>query len=710
MRNESGWRGKSHSLVQCQPTAVRYLPLRFMTMRIAGAFLALATLAASAQGQTWTPLGPPGGDARILAADPARPSRLFLGTVDGHIFGSEDSGTHWTLLGRASSRLDAVITAIMVNPRDGNVLYASSWTRDSASGGGVFRSTDGGHTWTSAGLAGQAVRTLAMAPSDPNVLVAGTLDGVYRSLDASKSWNRISPEHQEELRNLDSLAIDPHDSNVIYAGTFHLPWKTSDGGRSWHPVHEGMIDDSDVMSLLIDRTDSRRIYASACSGIYRSDDNAAQWRKIQGIPYTARRTYAITQDPKRPASVYAATSEGLWKTEDGGMTWRRTTPESWVVNSVIVAQGSPGKLLIGTEELGVMASEDGGEHFVDSNTGFEHRQIIALGLDAHRLGRILAILAHASEPILATEDDGRTWSALGPGLRAEQALGVYAAPDNAWWVSLVRGGLMRYDSGKNRWIQVGKVAGDPSELNSHVSGDRRKFQSKPLKGSQPLLDVVSDLAFSSDRWYAATPSGLIVSENQGTTWVRKPVGPLTSLPVESVRVSANGQQIWAVSLRGLVFSEDAGKSWAWHDLPLKSGGALTLDTQPNDENTLVAIARNGLYISRNAGITWEQAASGLPSTPVQSFAATESVFAASMRTGGLYISSDSGRTWARVPGPLGDGFFSAVAPSNKPGVIFAASTTEGLYKVEWPGFSTTDANPSNRSILQTAGENTSQRH
>src|ERR1700691_1937689 len=93
--------------------------------------IVLLLLAATAsRGQVWKPLGPPGGDVRALADDPARPARVFLGTADGHIFGSEDSGAHWTLLGRASSRLDAVITAIVVDPRDGNVLFASSWTRD----------------------------------------------------------------------------------------------------------------------------------------------------------------------------------------------------------------------------------------------------------------------------------------------------------------------------------------------------------------------------------------------------------------------------------------------------------------------------------------------------------------------------------------------------------------------------------------------------
>jgi photosystem II stability/assembly factor-like uncharacterized protein len=661
-----------------------------------GAFLAFLLVAATgARGQSWKPLGPPGGDARALAVDPSRPSRVFLGTADGHIFASEDSGAHWKLLGRASSRLDAVITAIVVDPRNGNVLYASSWTRDSAAGGGVYRSGDGGQTWSSAGLAGQAVRALAVAPSDPNVLVAGTLDGVYRSVDAGKSWARISPEHHEELRNFDSLAIDPRDPQIIYAGTYHLPWKTVDGGRGWKPIHEGMIDDSDVMSLLVDQGDPRRIYASACSGLYRSEDGAAQWRKIQGIPYTARRTYAITQDPQQAASVYAATSEGLWKTADGGMTWRRTTPETWVVNTVVVAEGHPGRVLIGTEEPGILTSDDGGEHFRDANAGFEHRQILALGLDAKQPGRILAVLAHAPEPILATEDEGKTWSPLGPGLNTEQVSRVFAAPDGAWWVSSAHGGLLRYDAGRKAWMKAGMFIGNTANAKIPVSpqGDVERAGARHFVSRQPLVKIVTDLAFSSSAWYAGTSSGLLVSGDLGATWRLTPVGPLTSLPVQSVRVSADGRRIRVVSLRGLVFSDNGGASWTWHDLPWESGGAVTLDSKPGDENTLIAIARNGLYISRDAGNHWQQAASGLPSTPVQDFAATGGVFVASMRTGGLYVSSDSGRTWERVRGPLADGFFAVVAPAKEAGVVFAASTTEGLYKVEWA------VSPSNPATL-----------
>src|SRR5258708_16049436 len=108
-----------------------------------------------------------------------------------------------------------------------------------------------------------------------------------------------------------------------------------------------------------------------------------------------------------------------------------------------------------------------------------------------------------------------------------------------------------------------------------------------------------DMGFSSKEWYAATSSGLLMSADGGATWTGKPIGSVTAVPVQSVHVSSNGERIRVVSLRGLVFSDDGGNSWTWHDLPLNSGGAVTLDAQPGDENTLIAIAHSGLYISRD---------------------------------------------------------------------------------------------------------------
>jgi photosystem II stability/assembly factor-like uncharacterized protein len=335
--------------------------------------------------------------------------------------------------------------------------------------------------------------------------------------------------------------------------------------------------------------------------------------------------------------------------------------------------------LIGTEQFGVLVSDDGGDHFEGSNAGFDHQQILALGVDANQPARMLAVIANAPDPVLATEDAGRTWSPIGSGLLPEQVLRVFAAPDGAWWVSLARGGLLRYDVEKKAWKQVEDVVNEPEAARARPS------RSKGISGARLRLGVVSDMAFNSKEWYAATSAGLLISTDRGVTWTPKSVGPLPSLPVQSVRVSSNGDRIRLVSLGGLLFSDDGGHSWTWHDLPLNSGGAVTLHAEPGDENTLVATARSGLYISRDAGKTWGQAGAGLPSTPVQDFAAAGGIFVASMRTGGLYVSSDSGQSWDRIPGNLADGFLAAVAPASEPGVFFAASATEGIYRLQWPG-------------------------
>src|SRR5580700_9732416 len=236
-------------------------------------FLGLTGAAPETKSQTWKPLGPDGGDVRALASDPSRPNLVYLGTTDGHIFGSEDGGRHWQLLGRVDATHNATVTAILVDPRNSDVLFASTWTREKqGEGGGIFRSADRGRSWLGSGLAGHAVRAFVAAPSDPDTLVAGALDGVFRSRDAGMNWEMITPANDPELRNVDSLAIDPHDPDIIYAGTFHLPWKTIDGGRDWIAIHEGIIDDSDVLGLAVNPSNRDQVFASACSGIYRSDD------------------------------------------------------------------------------------------------------------------------------------------------------------------------------------------------------------------------------------------------------------------------------------------------------------------------------------------------------------------------------------------------------------------------------------------------------
>ncbi len=647
-------------------------------------FLAAAALAmalavpGTARAQVWRSMGPPGGNVQSLVADPHNPGVLYLGTTDGHVFTSRDDGAHWMLDGRVGHRLDSVVDSIIVDPRNSSRLFAGAWTLNPAAGGGVYESEDTGRTWHALGLAGKAVRALAQAPSDPNILVAGTLGGVYRSNDDGKTWQRISPAGSEEIRNLDSLAIDPRNPGIIYAGTYHLPWKTVDAGKRWFPIHAGMIDDSDVFSIVIDKKDPQRVFSSACSGIYRSDNAGLHWVKVQGIPTSARRTQVIRQDPLHPGTVYAGTTEGLWKTINGGASWRRMTPANWIINAMVVDPRREGRLVIGTERLGVLVSNNGADTFEVSNDGFNHRQIAAVALDRQNPGRVLAILSDAPDPVVVTDDGGVTWRPLGPGLRWESVRRVYASPDG-WWAALTRGGLMSYDRRTRNWVRAGNLAGEAAWTFEH--GRLMKPERRPFD----LL--VDDMAFSSDGWYAATRYGLLRSDDRGATWREVRFAPLI-LPVRSVATSPDGRRLWVATEHGMVFSQDAGRTWSWHNLPAEAGNALRLEIA--DLNTLLALTNKGLFISYDGGAEWQHAAHGLPEVPIRDVAVAGKTLLASVGVGGLFISHDRGRSWDPVAGSLADGFFPVVAAQPGSNLIYAASASDGLYAVDLnPGSSGT---------------------
>src|SRR5271168_1736675 len=540
--------------------SLRYFPISLFGLACAGAVL----LTVPAQAQVWQAMGPAGGDVRALASDAEHPEVLYLGTTDGAIYTSHDAGAEWEPLGLIGENQNAVVTAILVDPRNSARLYASIWTREArVEGGGFFLSSDGGATWRDSGLAGHAVRALVQSASDPAVLVAGALDGVFLSRDSGESWQRVTPAGDAELRNFDSLAIDPRDPLVIYAGTFHLPWKTTDGGKHWSPIHAGMIDDSDVLSLLTDAKNPRRIFASACSGIYRSDDAGGAWEKLEGIPYSSRRTPVIRQDAARPAILYAGTTEGLWKTADGGASWRRISPRSWVINSLVIVPrdgdaGGESRLLLGTEQHGVLASDDGGTSFQASNGGFHHYRILSLAVDRRDPDYAAAVLENAPDALLLTADGGKNWKAMSAGLDGEAVRQIFSSPVG-WWAALASGGLTRFDAQQNTWARIGVVRAFPP-VESASDSPRSTGE---LHAFRP---AVNDMFFADAAWFAATEQGLFVSHDSARSWTELAMGSV-ELPVGSVRASSDGQRIRLVSSGGMIFSEDAGRTWTWHDLP-----------------------------------------------------------------------------------------------------------------------------------------------
>lgn len=650
---------------------------------IAIAALALAALL-PASAQNWRQVGPPGGTVISLVADPHNNNKLFLGSADGHVFTSNDGGDHWQILSRIGTGQDDVITHLIVDSRDGNRLYASTWTLYSG-GGGVYRSDDAGRTWNIIGLPHETVRALAQSPNHPSTLLAGALTGVYISTDDGASWKKITPDNHEDLRNFDSVAFDPHSDDIIYAGTYHLPWKTSNGGKEWFPIHKGMIDDSDVMTIIVDPATPDNVHATACSGIYHSVNGGTQWVKYQGIPNVFRRTQLIRMDPTNPNTLYAGTTSGLWKTVNE-KDFRRVTPGNWVINAMIIDAKNPKKLILGTEREGVQISNDGGETFTSANNGFQHQHLQDVAVDREHPDRALVVLTFDNDAFMATKDGGNSWTTLGPGLKRTELRHVYAAP-TTWWASLSNGGWMTYNEGLHKWERAGIYVpdADPAPVAAKTTTTTKGKKGAPAskapvsKKPVPALSafMVNDMAFGNDAWFAATTGGVLISKDKGLTWKSVSKDPLVRKPAQSVEVASDNNQVWAVVERNLLYSTDQGANWDAKELSFSAAGNLRLHRV--DDNTLFITTNMGLYSSRDAGKNWNRA--DVNELSFQSVAGAKNALVVSLQKRGLLVSLDGGKTWQRPDDALSQGYFPVVR-TRKDGSLVAISATEGMLSFE----------------------------
>lgn len=637
--------------------------------------------------QQWRQVGPAGGTVISLEADPHNANKIYLGTSDGHVFASTDEGQHWSILSRIGVGQDDVVTHIIVDPRDSNRLYASTWTLYSG-GGGVYRSDDAGRSWKLIGLPKETVRALAQAPTNPKLFVAGSLTGVYRSKDDGNTWERITPANHDDLRNFDSVAFDPRDENIIYAGTYHLPWKTVDGGRNWSPVVKGMIDDSDVMSIVVDPSNPSNVHATACSGIYHSLDAGQNWKRYSGIPFVFRRTQLIKQDPQHLDTLYAGTTSGLWKTTNEGGEWKRTTPGDWVVNAILIDPKNPQRVILGTEREGVQISDNGGATFVAANNGFHHQHVVDVAIDREHPDRALAVLTFDTKAFLATKDGGASWATLGPGLKRSDVRHVYAMP-TGWWASLANGGLMKYEETPGKWVKAGLFVPEPavtpvarSTAKTAKGKKPAPVAKKPLAKKvvpQLLAFQVNELTFGGSEWFAATTGGVLVSKDKGAMWKLVSTDALVKQPAQSLEVSNDGSQVWAVSQKNLLYSADSGAHWDAKELSFAAAGNLHLRRM--DDQNLFITSNMGLYTSHDAGRNWSRA--DIRELQFQDAAGAGNSRLASLQRHGLVASYDAGKTWQKVNDPLAEGYFPLVR-AGRGGSLVAVSATEGLFTFE-PG-------------------------
>lgn len=264
----------------------------------------------------------------------------------------------YRLLGPFRGGRSAAVTGV---PNQPNLFYFGS------TGGGVWKTSDGGRTWSniSDGFFGGSIGAISVAKSDPNVIYVGGGEktvrgnvssgyGIWKSVDAGQTWTDAGLKNS---RHVPRIAIDPTDSNIVYAGVLgniYKPtqdrgvYKSSDGGKTWKKTLFAN-DQAGVVDLLIDPTNPRVLYASTWrvqrtpyslssggdgSALWKSTDRGETWTEIsthKGFPEGTLGIIGVTVSPINNQRVWAIIENkeqgGLYRSDDGGETWNQVNSE-----------------------------------------------------------------------------------------------------------------------------------------------------------------------------------------------------------------------------------------------------------------------------------------------------------------------------------------------------------------------------------------------
>jgi photosystem II stability/assembly factor-like uncharacterized protein len=613
-------------------------------------------------GTGWQPVGPYGGSATAIAVDPSNPSTLLVGARNSLIYRSEDQGASWWRLPFPRHFLGTV-SAVAVDPADPKRYYAAVSAAHSYYGG-LWSSEDAGQTWNlSEDLQGKSAEAIAIWAKDPNLVVVGTRDGVWRTRNRGVSWERISAPWNHEMRIITAVAIDPVNPDIIYAGTTHLPWKTVNGGQDWKIIHTGMLDDSDVFSIFIDPGKPEFVLASACSGIYRSESAGEKWTKFPGIPASHRRTHVIRLHPNKRNVIFAGTTLGLLKSANGGAVFRQVN--NLHILSMVFDPTNPERIYFATERAGLWRSEDGGETVKPWNHGFVNRKVLDL-----------------------TEAGGRLYANT---IQDGEAGGVYASDDGGHTWDLAA------NAGRVGDNHVQSVAGHPSKPEVVFAANERRLLRtldggktwKPLvlpgRAGQTRVGAVHVVEQKTAVVFLGTNQGLYRSADLGATW--QPVAlSKASIPMPVTGLVAAGARILVRTAHALYMSEDTGAAWRPLNLlfPTSQIYDIALSERPADP-ILLATAK-GLFRSEDGGRTWFQKDHGLVEGTVSSvrYQPGGRGRAWAVQFSRLFSSTDGGVNWDIVEG--GEILESTIrtlwAGIAHPGRLFALTPDLGMFYLD----------------------------
>ncbi|HKA35726.1 MAG TPA: hypothetical protein VKH43_02850 [Thermoanaerobaculia bacterium] len=413
----------------------------------------------------------------------------------------------WTRLGLDNREVGCLVLGSEAE------LYAAAGYDGSVEG--IWKSADGGETWTSAssGLPWPAVSALAVDQTRPDTLYA--VDGVnsqfllYKSTDGAATWSSLGRSGAR------SVLVADRSPSRVYVGLDHEVMSSADGGKTWkesivYSSSDAIFDSLAIISLAAGRSDSSTIYAGSDmdyphESIFESNNAGDSWvQRSDGLPQQ-QSVYSLAVDPTNPARVLAASSAGLWRSNNGGSSW--TLALQTPTRVVVLDPTDPSIVYAGTLGQGVQISRDGGAHWSAFNEGGPNRFVLSLAIEA--TGR-------------------RLYAGTRSGVYAFEIAPVFypcvPALDHLCSLSLMRGRFQ---------ISMSASDADRSVLaigEAVPQGDEFGYFSLPqLTGDSALPEVVVKMADAT----SLSPDG-------GWFWVF--YSALTSLPYEiTVTDTATGQ-------------------------------------------------------------------------------------------------------------------------------------------------------------------------
>lgn len=351
------------------------------------------------EGLTWRMVGPSrGGRVLAVAGVSGNPNTYYFGAVAGGVWKTTDGGLSWNAL--FDHEPVSSIGAIAVAPSDPNIVYVGTGEAcirgDSSFGDGVYKSVDGGKSWTHLGLDDtRHIARIIVDPRDPNIVFVAALGhtyapnterGVFRSNDGGKTWQKVLYKN-DETGAID-ITFAPTNAHILYAAlwdVYRTPWtlvsggpgsgiyKSIDGGTSWTELRGNGLPSGVLgrIGISVSGEDPERVYAlieAEKGGLYRSDDGGGSWTLVNGDYNLRGRPWYYTHvfaDPENADTVYVFNFVAIRST-DGGRTFEPLSTPHGDYHDVWIDPANAQRMIVGNDG-GATISTDGGRDWSAEN-------------------------------------------------------------------------------------------------------------------------------------------------------------------------------------------------------------------------------------------------------------------------------------------------------------------------------------------------------